>query len=154
MFWVLCFLVVPWHVRVVDVEKNRLPDGTAFITDSPDVSDCSMCSKLSVCATETPHFWGCTVGYKTKKNPGNNKNNADRQRFQGGFVRTNPPFDYLVNGTSTAPPRPEYGDNPKQTCANPAQTVKLSVFAHRNHGFQCLNQFSQSSSNRSINFAQ
>ncbi|PSF12374.1 hypothetical protein C7H09_03970 [Marinobacter fuscus] len=34
------------------------------------------------------------MGQKIKKNPGKNKNNADRQRFQGGFVRTNPPFDY------------------------------------------------------------
>jgi hypothetical protein len=32
-------------------------------------------------------------GTKTKKNPGKNKNNADRQRFEGGFVKTDPPFD-------------------------------------------------------------
>ena len=36
-------------------------------------------------------------GKKIKKNPGNNKNNADRQRFQGGFVKTDPPFDYLAS---------------------------------------------------------
>ncbi|WP_258546136.1 MULTISPECIES: hypothetical protein [Marinobacter] len=66
---------------------------------------------------------GTQWGTKTKKNPGNNKNNADRQRFQGGFVKTDPPFDYLA-------------------CANPAQTVKLSVFAHRKYGFQCLNDLS------------
>ncbi|MBY6221602.1 hypothetical protein KUV40_11420 [Marinobacter hydrocarbonoclasticus] len=33
-------------------------------------------------------------GKRIKKNPGNNKNNADRQRFQGGFVKTDPPFDF------------------------------------------------------------
>jgi hypothetical protein len=66
-----------------------------------------------------PEFGDTQWGTKTKKNPGNNKNNADRQRFQGGFVQTDPPFDYLA-------------------CANPVQTVKLSVFAHRNDGLQCL----------------
>ncbi|MBW7472343.1 hypothetical protein QQF73_14760 [Marinobacter sp. M216] len=35
-------------------------------------------------------------GTKIKKNPGNNNNNADRQRFQGGFVKTDPPFDFLA----------------------------------------------------------
>ena len=28
-----------------------------------------------------------------------NKNNADRQRFEGGFVKTDPPFDYLGSET-------------------------------------------------------
>ncbi|PSF10476.1 hypothetical protein C7H08_02630 [Marinobacter halophilus] len=35
-------------------------------------------------------------GRKINKNPDNNKNNADRQRFEGGFVKTDPPFDYLA----------------------------------------------------------
>ena len=33
-----------------------------------------------------PNYGGKQWGTKTKKNPGKNKNNADRQRFQGGFV--------------------------------------------------------------------
>ncbi|PSF14104.1 hypothetical protein C7H10_08350 [Marinobacter shengliensis] len=46
-------------------------------------------------------------GRKIKKNPGNNKNNADRQRFQGGFVKTNPPFDYLAYRLTLTAPLPE-----------------------------------------------
>ncbi|WP_373001938.1 hypothetical protein [Marinobacter sp.] len=42
-----------------------------------------------------PVFGDMQWGTKTKKNPGKNKNNADRQRFQGGFVKTDPPFDFL-----------------------------------------------------------
>ncbi|MFL1456185.1 hypothetical protein ACJO5Y_17235 [Marinobacter sp. GN3S48] len=134
MFWVLCFLVVPWHVRVVDVEKNRLPGGTAFTPDLLDASDCSVYSKPSVCATEIPVFRDTQWGTKTKKNPGNNKNNADRQRFQGGFVRTDPPFDYLAQGKSAPGPGlniscPLFPAIRPQTCANPVQTVKLSFFA-------------------------
>jgi len=45
-------------------------------------------------------------GKKIKKNPGNNKNNADRQRFQGGFVKTDPPFDYLAYGNTLVTPYP------------------------------------------------
>ena len=135
MFWVLCFLVVPWHVRVVDVEKNRLPGGTAFTFDSPDASDRSVYSKPSVCTTEIPVLGDEQWGTKTKKNPGNNKNNADRQRFQGGFVRTDPPFDYLDlenpafhSGLNISCPL--FPSIRLQTCANPVQTVKLSFFAH------------------------
>ncbi|MBE0484747.1 MAG: hypothetical protein IBX51_01290 [Marinobacter sp.] len=42
--------------------------------------------------------WTPRWGRKIKKNPDNNKNNADRQRFEGGFVKTDPPFDYLAFG--------------------------------------------------------
>jgi hypothetical protein len=31
---------------------------------------------------------------KRRKIPAKNKNNADRQRFEGGFVKANSPFDY------------------------------------------------------------
>lgn len=43
-----------------------------------------------------PYLGTTRWGRKIKKNPGNNKNNADRQRFQGGFVKTDPPFDFLA----------------------------------------------------------
>ena len=86
-------------MRVVDVEKNHLP-GDAAATQGPlDVSDRSVYSKLSVCAAEMPLNGDMQWGTKTKKNPGKNKNNADRQRFEGGFVKTNPPFDYLGSKT-------------------------------------------------------
>ncbi|CAN0584199.1 unnamed protein product, partial [Ectocarpus sp. 12 AP-2014] len=62
-------------------------------------SDRSVYSKPSVCTTDISKFGETQWGTKTKKNPGKNKNNADRQRFQGGFVKTNPPFDYLGYGT-------------------------------------------------------
>ncbi|WP_145768801.1 hypothetical protein [Marinobacter lipolyticus] len=122
-------------MRVVDVEKNRLPGGTAFTFDSPDASDRSVYSKPSVCTTEIPVLGDEQWGTKTKKNPGNNKNNADRQRFQGGFVRTDPPFDYLDlenpafhSGLNISCPL--FPSIRLQTCANPVQTVKLSFFAH------------------------
>jgi hypothetical protein len=42
-------------------------------------------------------------GRRIKKNPGTkNNNNADRQRFRGGFVKTDPPFDYP--GSPKLPP--------------------------------------------------
>ncbi|WP_417531498.1 hypothetical protein [Marinobacter lipolyticus] len=122
-------------MRVVDVEKNRLPGGTAFTFDLPDASDRSVYSKPSVCTTEIPVLGDEQWGTKTKKNPGNNKNNADRQRFQGGFVRTDPPFDYLDlenpafhSGLNISCPL--FPSIRLQTCANPVQTVKLSFFAH------------------------
>ncbi|MDX1558462.1 MAG: hypothetical protein R3193_06120 [Marinobacter sp.] len=46
-----------------------------------------------------PYIGDMQWGTKIKKNPGKNKNNADRQRFEGGFVKTDPPFDYLGSGT-------------------------------------------------------
>jgi hypothetical protein len=86
-------------VRVVDVEKNHLGGDTAATPNPPDVSDRSVYSKLSVCTAEMPLYGDMQWGTKTKKNPGKNKNNADRQRFEGGFVRTDPPFDFLGPGT-------------------------------------------------------
>jgi len=68
---------------------------------------------------------------KRRKIPVKNKNNADRQRFQGGFVKTDPPFDYLAqwfsNPAKSAPDQPVFAGLWRQTCANPAQTVKLSL---------------------------
>ena len=46
-----------------------------------------------------PYIGDMQWGTKIKKNPGKNKNNADRQRFEGGFVKTDPPFDYLGSKT-------------------------------------------------------
>lgn len=71
------------------------------------VSLTAQCIQSLPFAFTWPRPRGIQWGTKIKKNPGNNKNNADRQRFGGGSVQTDPPFDYLA-------------------CANPAQTVKLS----------------------------
>ena len=46
-----------------------------------------------------PYIGDMQWGTKIKKNPGKNKNNADRQRFEGGFVKTDPPFGFLGPGT-------------------------------------------------------
>ncbi|WP_236744020.1 hypothetical protein [Marinobacter similis] len=55
----------------------------------------ALCVQSFPFAPLTPEIGDMQWGRKIKKNPGNNKNNADRQRFQGGFVKTDPPFDYL-----------------------------------------------------------
>jgi hypothetical protein len=59
-------------------------------------------------------------GTKTKKNPGKNNNNADRQRFQGGFVKTDPPFDFLATGKSSnhSPGNPESKASVCKSCSN------------------------------------
>ncbi|WP_228339942.1 hypothetical protein [Marinobacter sp. F3R08] len=41
----------------------------------------------------------CSGVQKSRKSRQKNKNNADRQRFEGGFVRTDPPFDFLGHET-------------------------------------------------------
>ncbi|MBS8242207.1 hypothetical protein DYI22_17110 [Marinobacter lipolyticus] len=77
----------------------------------PDASDRSVYSKPSVCTADISVFGDTQWGTKTKKNPGKNKNNADRQRFQGGFVQTDPPFDYWGYGkrrTRHRAPRSHY----------------------------------------------
>lgn len=59
----------------------------------------ALCVQSFPFAPLTPEIGDMQWGRKIKKNPGNNKNNADRQRFQGGFVKTDPPFDYLGSKT-------------------------------------------------------
>jgi hypothetical protein len=48
-------------------------------------------------------------GRKIKKNPDNNKNNADRQRFQGGLVNTSSPFDYWPRQNLSGPLQNTFG---------------------------------------------
>jgi hypothetical protein len=43
---------------------------------------------------------GLCSGVQKPKKSRQNKNNADRQRLEGGFVRTGPPFDFLGPGTA------------------------------------------------------
>jgi hypothetical protein len=82
-------------VRVVDVEKNRLPSDTADTPITRTVFLAALCIQSFPFALLKVLILGTTQwGKRIKKNPGNNKNNADRQRFQGGFVKTGPPFDF------------------------------------------------------------
>ena len=87
-------------MRVVDVEKNRLPGDTADTPITRTVFLAALCIQSFPFALLKVLILGTTQwGKRIKKNPGNNKNNADRQRFQGGFVKTDPPFDYLGSKT-------------------------------------------------------
>jgi hypothetical protein len=95
-------------VRVVDVEKNRSRSGTA----PTNIARILLLTALCIQSFPFALFDVLTVGTtrwgkKIKKNPGNNKNNADRQRFQGGFVKTDPPFDYLAHRPTLSAPTPE-----------------------------------------------
>ncbi|HAX09117.1 MAG TPA: hypothetical protein DCX68_03560 [Marinobacter hydrocarbonoclasticus] len=82
-------------MRVVDVEKNRLPGDTADTPITRTVLLAALCIQSFPFALLKVLILGTTQwGKRIKKNPGNNKNNADRQRFQGGFVETDPPFDF------------------------------------------------------------
>lgn len=55
----------------------------------------TLCIQSFPFALLMPRLGDAQWGTRIKKNPGKNKNNADRQRFQGGFVLTDPPFDFL-----------------------------------------------------------
>ena len=119
-------------MRVVDVEKNRLPGDTADTPITRTVLLAALCIQSFPFALLKVLILGTTQwGKRIKKNPGNNKNNADRQRFQGGFVETDPPFDYLAQPffkpTIYALPLVVFTSLCRQTCANPVQTVKLSL---------------------------
>jgi|TARA_R100000049_G_C1956838_1_gene114330 hypothetical protein len=74
----------------------------------------------------SPDFGATRWGRKIKKNPDNNKNNADRQRFQGGFVIANPPFDYLASTKAEHLP-----ETPPETTLLPAIPAKRVQFLRK-----------------------
>jgi len=65
-----------------------------LLTNPRHVSDRSGIQSFPFALLSGSVFGAARWGRKIKKNPEKNKNNADRQRFQGGFVNSNPPFDY------------------------------------------------------------
>jgi hypothetical protein len=73
-----------------------------------------------------PDFGATRWGRKIKKNPDNNKNNADRQRFQGGLAIANPPFDYLASIKAEHPP-----ETPPETTLLPAIPAKRVQFLRK-----------------------
>jgi len=150
-FEYFAFLVVPWHVRVVEMQKRITLEVTTLLPNNLFVVfDYSLCSKLSVCTAEKPQIGDIQWGTKTKKNPEKEQKQCKSSNFEGGFVKTNSPFDYPGHGKSAhnqATPASfatlltNSDKIPRQTCSNPVQTVKLTVLLNATTDFNAKNTF-------------
>ncbi|WP_239985630.1 hypothetical protein [Marinobacter salexigens] len=86
-FGYFAFLVVPWHVWVVELQRRITLEVTQHLPKTCSMSLTAHCvQSFPFALLRSSSFGDIQWGIKTKKNPEKNKNKADRQRFGGGFV--------------------------------------------------------------------